>query len=128
MKGQGDKCIFTQGIADIELPVAHGEGKFFTRDRKVLERLYEQNQVVFRYVDGTGRSANGRHPYNPNGSMDDIAAICDPTGRLMIMMPHPERYLTPYHHPQWLRQKAEGRLPREGQGMKIFKNAVRYFS
>ena len=128
MKGQGDKCIFTQGIPDIELPVAHGEGRFLTRDRKVLERLYEQNQVVFKYADGRGELANGRYPYNPNGSVDDIAAICDTTGRLMIMMPHPERYLTPYHHPQWQRQRTEGRLPKEGQGLKIFKNAVRYFS
>lgn len=128
LRNMNNKCIFTQGIDMIELPIAHGEGKFFVQDDKILERLYEENLVVFKYVDENGNPANGRYPYNPNGSMDDIAAICDPTGWSLIMMPHPERYLTPYHHPRWQRQKVEGKLPEEGQGLQIFRNAVKHFA
>jgi len=66
--------------------------------------------------------------YNPNGSEDDIAGVCDPTGRVFTLMPHPERYIHPYQHPQWTRQKVEGRLPTEGQGLQIFRNGANYFS
>jgi phosphoribosylformylglycinamidine synthase len=127
LQNMSDKCVFTQGIDIIELPVAHGEGKFYVRDRKILQDFYANDQVVFKYVDENGKAANGRYPINPNGSMDDIAGICDITGRIFIMMPHPERYLKPQMHPRWKRQQVEGRLPKKGQGLQIFRNAVNYF-
>lgn len=127
MKKQSNKCAFTRDVEEIELPVAHGEGKFFMSN-EVLRSLYDQDLIVFKYVNEKGKPADGRYPCNPNGSMDDIAAVCDTSGRLLIMMPHPERYLSPYHHPQWRRQLEEGRLPKEGQGLKIFRNIVNQFT
>jgi phosphoribosylformylglycinamidine synthase len=126
-------CVFTQGgprpgptgsgagPARIYLPVAHGEGKFVPADESVLAELLRRRLVVFRYVDARGR--RGAYPVNPNGSVDDIAGICDPSGRVLGLMPHPERHLEPYHHPRWTR---EGLKP-EGDGVAIFRNAVRFF-
>ncbi len=126
VRSESSRCVFTQGIDMAFLPVAHGEGKFVCSP-EVLAKLKENGQVVFRYVDEEGNPAKGVYPTNPNGSMDDIAGICDPTGRIFTLMPHPERHLTPYTNPQWTRLKQEGRLPQEGDGMKIFRNAVNYF-
>jgi phosphoribosylformylglycinamidine synthase len=122
----GTKCVFTRGIDEIELPIRHGEGKFMVKDESVLDRLRSQGQIVFRYIDpGTG-SPTMVYPHNPNGSVDAVAGICDPSGRVFGLMPHPEAFHSPYNHPHWLRQKLDGRLPSEGAGMKIFKNAVEY--
>ncbi len=117
LKRTGDRCIWTRDMDALELPIAHGEGKFYVSDRKVLNELYKNEQVVLKY-DG----------YNPNGSIDDIAGVCDPSGRIFVLMPHPERYIHPYQHPQWTRQKIEGRLPKEGAGLQIFRNGVNYFA
>jgi phosphoribosylformylglycinamidine (FGAM) synthase-like amidotransferase family enzyme len=124
--------VFTRGIRRLYLPVAHGEGKFFA-DRETLESLEEAGCVVLRYADDQGGRAQNRFPWNPNGSLNDIAGICDTTGRVFGMMPHPERHLHFTHHPQWTRRKdlamREGTsLPEEGDGMQIFRNAVNYFS
>jgi len=117
---ESDRCVFTKGLKPIiYLPVAHAEGKFVA-PKDVLDRLEENGQVVFRYVDEEGRIAG--YPYNPNGSMRNIAGICDPTGRIFGLMPHPERYVWRYQHPRWTREE----LPEEGDGLAIFKNAVRY--
>jgi len=113
-------CIFTRGLERIYLPVRHAEGKFVPKDEGVLKRLNAQGQVALRYVDPQGRPAG--YPWNPNGSIENIAGICDPTGRVFGLMPHPEAYLHRYHHPRWTREP----VPEEGQGLKIFKNAVRY--
>lgn len=126
MRSERDRCVFTREIDTVYLPVAHGEGKFVC-DPAVLSKLRTNGQIVFRYVDEQGNPANGAYPINPNGSMEDIAGVCNPTGRIFILMPHPERYLTPYTHPHWTRLKQEGKLPTEGDGMKIFRNAVDYF-
>ncbi len=126
MRSETDLCVFTRGIDRIYLPIAHGEGKFVLPSESIV-RLEKNGQVVLRYVNERGEPANGVYPLNPNGSMNDIAGVCDQTGRLFILMPHPERYLTPYTHPHWTRLKQEGRLPKEGDGMKIFRNAVNYF-
>jgi phosphoribosylformylglycinamidine synthase len=128
---EGDRCVFTRGIRRMYLPVAHGEGKFFA-DPETLDGLEESGCVVLRYGDKQGAPANGRFPWNPNGSMRDIAGICDPTGRVFGMMPHPERHIHFTNHPQWTRIKdqalREGTpLPAEGDGMRIFRNAVEYF-
>lgn len=114
------KCIFTRRIEHpIELPIAHGEGKFVARDPSLLQSLWEGRQVVFQYVDADG---NPTPEANPNGSMDNIAGLCDPTGRILALMPHPERHIHPTQHPRWTR---EG-LKREGDGLIIFRNAVEY--
>jgi len=124
-------CVFTRGIQRLYLPVAHGEGKFYTR-AQILEELESQGLVALRYANEKGEPAGGRYPLNPNGSSNDIAGICDRTGRLFGMMPHPERFLHITNHPGWTalaeQAKREGKpLPEEGQGLRIFRNAVTYF-
>lgn len=117
---QRSKCVFTKGIDSIYLPVRHGEGKFVTRNPQVLEGLKKGNHIVFRYVDREGRSAG--YPYNPNGSVDNVAGICDEAGRVFGMMPHPEAFQHRTNHPRWTREE----LPEEGAGVTIFRNAVEY--
>jgi phosphoribosylformylglycinamidine synthase subunit PurQ / glutaminase len=120
-KGQKAKCVWTTGLPEvIYLPIAHAEGKFIPRDDKVLKALRDNGQVVFRYTDVSG-AASG-YPHNPNGSVDDIAGICDPSGRILGMMPHPERHISYLQHPRW-RRPDEDRSS-WGIGLKIFKNGV----
>ena len=108
------------------LPIRHGEGKIITLDKDVLARIEKERCVVCRYIDPrTGKPAM-RFPNNPNGAMNSIAGLCDPTGRVFGLMPHPEAYLFPENHPQWQRQQLAGKLPRNGMGLKIFQNAVEY--
>jgi phosphoribosylformylglycinamidine synthase I len=121
------KCVFSRGISSLYLPVRHGEGKFLADSDETLERLQKNDQVVFRYCGPDGReldpaSGGSNYPFNPNGSSDDIAGICDPTGRVFGMMPHPEGYLYRENHPRWTREE----LPPEGLGRKVFQNAVEY--
>jgi len=113
--------VFLPGGSVISLPVAHAEGKFVPPDDRLLEELRRRRLVAFRYVDAQGRP--GDYPINPNGSVDDSAGICDPTGRVLGLMPHPERHVEPFHHPRWTR---EG-LRDEGDGLAIFRNAVHFF-
>ncbi len=104
-------CVFLPAGEIIALPIAHGEGKFVPRDEEVLAALRGADQVAVRYVDAGGRP--GSYPVNPNGSVDDVAGLCDPTGRAMGLMPHPERFVEVTHHPQWTRggiERADGRL------------------
>ncbi len=114
--------VFLEGGSVIALPVAHAEGKFVPSDEAVLKELRGQRHVVLRYVDAQGRV--GGYPVNPNGSVDDIAGICDSSGRVLGLMPHPERHVEPYQHPRWTR---EGLKP-EGDGLALFRNAVRFFA
>jgi len=120
LKSPASRCVLVEDDESIYLPVAHAEGKFVPADEGVLDALREKGQVVFRYVDSEGRSAG--YPWNPNGSVDDIAAVCDPTGRVLGMMPHPERHCLPIQHPRWTR---EG-LKERGDGLRIFERAVRF--
>jgi phosphoribosylformylglycinamidine synthase len=124
-------CVFTRGLENLELPVRHGEGKFYAEE-SVIKNLEENNQVVVRYGDSEGKTADGRFPENPNGSLKDIAGICDSTGRVFGIMPHPEAFNHWTNHPDWTRLKEHYRrrgepYPREGYGIKIFRNAVEYF-
>jgi len=121
------KCIFTHGIREIYLPVRHGEGKFIMRNEADLTKLRENEQIVMQYADEQG-FATVQYPQNPNGSVESIAGICDPTGRIFGKMPHASAYLSPYNHPNWTRQKIYDTLPKEGEGIKIFRNAVEYAS
>lgn len=117
------KCVWTKGLQEIiYLPVAHGEGKFIPKNEEVLLRLKAQGQVVFQYCDRRGNP--GGFPVNPNGSLDNIAGICDSTGRVFGLMPHPERHLISLQHPRWTR---EG-LKRHGDGFALFLNAVNFFT
>ena len=97
-------CIFTRGVDLAELPIRHGEGKFFT-DETTLANLWENNLVAIQYALPDGELAQGRFPCNPNGSIGDIAGICDPTGRIFGLMPHPEGYNHWTNHPDWTRRK-----------------------
>ena len=116
------KCVWTKGIDRLELPVRHGEGKFIPRDDAVLDRLKENGQIALRYCTQDGSPANGAFPANPNGAIDDIAGICDPSGRIFGLMPHPEAHVDRTNHPRWTRLD----LPEEGPGLQIFRNAVEY--
>jgi phosphoribosylformylglycinamidine synthase subunit PurQ / glutaminase len=114
------RCVWLKGIASLELPIRHGEGKFIAKDDAVLERLKKNGQVVLRYVNADGSPAGGAFPANPNGAQDDIAGICDPSGRIFGLMPHPEANVHRTNHPTWTRLD----LPEEGAGLQVFRNAV----
>ncbi|MFC1902457.1 phosphoribosylformylglycinamidine synthase I [Chloroflexota bacterium] len=111
-------CVFTRGMGNICLPVAHGEGKVVV-NHEILPKL---NAVLY-YCDEDGNSEAG-YPYNPNGSVNNIAGICDTTGRVFALMPHPERHVRGTQHPQWTRQGAK----KYGDGFQIFLNAVKWAS
>jgi phosphoribosylformylglycinamidine synthase len=119
-------CIFTRGIDQIPLPIRHGEGKFVAESEDTLARLEAAELVALRYMDTDEDQAASEFPHNPNGSVNAIAGICDPTGRIFGLMPHPEAYLSPFNHPHWVRQKIHGVLPTEGLGAAIFRNAVNF--
>ncbi|MEA2060225.1 MAG: phosphoribosylformylglycinamidine synthase subunit PurQ [Thermodesulfobacteriota bacterium] len=128
---QQSPCVFTRGLDRLDLPVRHGEGKFVAGP-DIMEQLALNRQIVLRYADETGRPASGRFPLNPNGSLDDIAGICDPGGRIFGLMPHPEAFTDVTNHPDWIRQKDS--LKQQGiplkscvtSGRQIFKNGVDY--
>ncbi len=110
LRADSDKCVFLTGGETLTLPIAHGEGKFVTTGDTVLDRIRDGDQVAVRY-DGD----------NPNGSTDDIAGICDPTGRVFGLMPHPERFVDPTHHPAWTRKKTD-----RADGLAVFLNAAKH--
>jgi phosphoribosylformylglycinamidine synthase I len=117
---QTKKCVFVEPDRQIYLPVAHGEGKVVTDNVTTLERLKSEGHIAFKYVDENGKE--GGYPINPNGSVDSIAGLTDTTGRVLGLMPHPERFVRPTQHPHWSRLKNGQR----GDGMSIFTNAVRF--
>jgi phosphoribosylformylglycinamidine synthase len=146
--------VFLAGIERMELPIAHAEGKFVCASASVLAELESCGQVALRFaVSGrqakcataelatvgseearrgaaTTHELSGRasrlplpYPANPNGSVADIAGLCDPTGRMFGLMPHPERHINAQQHPRWTRRRAQ----REGDGLAVFRNAVKFF-
>lgn len=115
------QCVWTKDLPEIiYLPVAHGEGKFVVSSDAVMERLVKNGQVVFQYCDERGALAG--YPYNPNGAARNIAGICDETGRVFGLMPHPERHMQLTQHPRWTQTKEK----RIADGLLIFKNGVEY--
>jgi phosphoribosylformylglycinamidine synthase len=114
------RCPFLTGIETMLVPIAHGEGRFLCREEWIPRGLEQAGQIVLKYVPGP--DANGR-PYNPNGSQGDVAGLCDATGRVLGLMPHPERHVLPTQHPRWTRLG----LAAEGDGLALFRNAVRFF-
>lgn len=114
-------CVFTKGMDGAYLAVRHGEGKFIPRDEAVQKKLKANELIALQYSNETFDPVQD-YPLNPNASIDAIAGICDETGRLMGMMPHPEAYLHRTNHPRWTRED----LPEEGLGVAFFRNAVEY--
>lgn len=116
------QCLWTQNLPEIiQLPVAHAEGKFVVDDTKILRELEHNNQIVFQYVNDKGKPAE--YPFNPNGAMHSVAAICNRRGNIMGMMPHPERNIYKFQNPsrQGMTEKSE-----HAWGLQIFKNAVEH--
>lgn len=121
-------CVFTRGIDEDNLfvPVAHNEGRFILQkeeEEELLKKLYENDQVVFRYSDKKGNPADKKYPENPNGSTHDIAGICDPSGKIFGLMPHPERAFYGLQLPNWTNQKEP---PKHADGKLIFDSMVNY--
>jgi len=116
-----DRCVFIDPARRLYLPIAHGEGKLVARDRQTLERIISGGFAAFRYVDGSGQT--GPFPINPNGSADSIAGLTDSTGRVLGLMPHPERFVRRTQHPRWTRLK---NTDDAADGMTIFNNAIGY--
>jgi phosphoribosylformylglycinamidine synthase subunit PurQ / glutaminase len=106
-------CVWTRGLGALELPIAHGEGRFVPENDAVMQKLRHNKQVALRYATDD----------NPNGSVDRIAGICDPSGLVLGLMPHPERFTHPTNHPQWTR-KGDDWLTQTPAGLKFFQNAV----
>ncbi|MFG0333954.1 MAG: phosphoribosylformylglycinamidine synthase subunit PurQ, partial [Maioricimonas sp. JB049] len=125
-----EKNIFLRGIDRIEMPIAHAEGRFATASDEFLAELKQNDQIAACYDRPLSESSVPAdddtllpYPLNPNGSAANIAGIGDPSGRVLGLMPHPERFLFATHHPQWTRHGLRG----EGEGRKLFQNAIDYF-
>ena len=138
---EGNKCVFLKGIERLYVPIAHAEGKFVARDEATLDALERNRQLCLRYCEETGDRGQETeksqipnpkseilnqkllpYPVNPNGAQRNVAGVCDETGRVLGLMPHPERHIDPTQHPRWTREKKE-----KGDGLAVFENAVRYF-
>ncbi|MCS7179812.1 MAG: phosphoribosylformylglycinamidine synthase I [bacterium] len=115
---------FFEGLPEIiRMPVAHAEGKFLPKNKKVIEKLERNKQVILRYCNKNGELCS--YPYNPNGSIGNIAGICSKNGLIIGMMPHPERSILKYFYPDFLKNKDEDIFT---PAFKIFQNMVKYFS
>ncbi len=117
---QTKRCLFIDPDKQIYMPIAHGEGKVVAKDDDTLQALIDNDHIAFKYVDEDGNE--GGYPINPNGSIASIAGLTDTTGRVLGLMPHPERHIHNTQHPRWTRLKTKG----QPDGMTIFKNAVNY--
>ena len=132
LKVVNQRSPWLKKINYLSLPVAHQEGKFIA-PKKILGKLNKKKLIICKYVNDYGFLAKKRFPYNPNGSIDDIAAITNPKGNVLAMMPHPERALYFLQRPDWINQKGKikNKLLNKGKlyadGYKIFKNAYNYF-
>ena len=120
LEAQDCACPWLSAGELLPCPVAHAEGRFAVREPAALERLRERRQIALRYVSADGGGRPARYPDCPNGSVEEIAGICDPSGRVLGLMPHPERNIEPWHHPHWTR------LPerRAGEGLAFYRNMV----
>lgn len=121
---RAERCAATwlEAGSLIPCPSAHGEGRFVVRDEATLRRLQQKGQIALRYARADGTVAT-EYPENPNGSVQSIAGICDPTGRVLGLMPHPERNVDPWHHPHWTRVAA-GTARTEGEGLPFYRRLV----
>jgi len=142
LKPVSRKCIWTHDMDSdhagqqrpatsrlLELPIAHGEGKFVPADEAARQALWDNDQVALVYTRPDGSAAEGAFPDNPNGAVDDIAGICDASGLVFGLMPHPERYVRGFQHPAWTHRLAAGTelaAAQEGSGLAIFRRALQY--
>jgi phosphoribosylformylglycinamidine synthase I len=122
--------VFLKNITTLGLPVRHGEGRFVAKDSDTLREIEKKRLVALRYCDGGKRPAD-RFPLNPNGSENAIAGVCDPSGRILGLMPHPEAAVSIYQHPDWTKKKQNALImntpfSEEGEGFLLFKNAYEY--
>ncbi len=115
------RCVWTRGLNElITCPVAHGEGNFQVSENSLLSTFSLNDQVALTYTHPDGSPANGEYPANPNGSLLDIAGICNPRGNVLGLMPHPENHIHPWQHPRHTRGESGG------SGLALFKNGVKY--
>lgn len=123
LKMSKSRCVFLKDTVfeNGELPVQHGEGRFVVSGKPILKNLIVNKQIVFQYADQTGK-ATDNYPDNPNGSIYAIAGICDTSGQVFGMMPHPEHYIERWQHPNWRRKEFSS----ECYGLKIYEAAVDY--
>lgn len=126
-----DRTVFLRGIESLYLPIAHAEGRFVARDAQTLDRLEGEGRLSLRYAAPPGtqvETAEGGNvlpfPFNPNGSQKNVAGVCDATGHVFGLMPHPERHIDAVQHPRWTRSDAECLAC----GRAIFENAITYFT
>ena len=120
LKPVSQKCLWTRGLdALIECPVAHGEGNLTVSEPVLLQQMIDDDQIALTYVKNDGSPADGLYPFNPNGSVMDIAGICNPDGNVLGLMPHPENHVLPFQYPHWMDHPCHSGLP-------LFENAVRY--
>lgn len=125
---QESPCVFTRGIEQLELPIRHGEGKLFIPNTEVSDAMQHNGCFAAQYLDPVTQQPAASYPENPNGSLHALAGICDPTGRIFGMMPHPEAHLVPENHPRWdLQKTGTVQIPPQ-TGQDIFNNAVAYLS
>lgn len=134
LKVSSSKSVFLRGMDEFDVPMAHAEGRIAVKQPELLDELRALGSLALCYwadsavkqLAVTGdptRIPLLPEPENPNGSLSNIAGLCDATGRVLGLMPHPERFLFATQHPQWTRRNLRG----EGDGIKIFRNAVSYF-
>jgi phosphoribosylformylglycinamidine synthase I len=123
LKTDNDKCVFLKDVEQMYLPIAHAEGKFVPRNESILDQLNSNHQLALKYCRPGGLNGYVPYPHNPNGSTAHVAGICDDTGRIFGLMPHPERHIDPTHHPRWTRDG----LAEKGDGIAVFENAVNFF-
>lgn len=112
LKTASQKCVWTKDMELLHAPIAHAEGNFYA-EKETLEKIKVNDQIVWKYVREDGLEANGEFPFNPNGSLSDIAGICDESGRILGMMPHPERFNSFTNEDGW--QIKKEKLVREGK-------------
>jgi len=123
LKSISQKCIWTRGLNEIiTCPIAHGEGNFQVAEHSLLSTFQTQDQIALTYACPDGSSANGDYPANPNGSILDIAGICNPQGNVLGLMPHPENHIFDYQHPRHTRGE------KSGSGLALFENGLKYAS
>ncbi len=127
LRVDGTRCVLLRGLESLYLPIAHAEGKFVARDADTMRQLDDAGQLVLRYgyppPSPDISSKTLPFPFNPNGSQANVAGVCDSSGRVFGLMPHPERFIDPTQHPHWTRLPAAC----EGQGLQLFRNAVEFF-
>ncbi len=123
LKPLSKTCIWTRDIEDlIDCPIAHGEGNFQVASHFLLADFLGHDQIALTYAHNGGDPAQGEYPINPNGSIHDIAGICNPRGNVLGLMPHPENHIHLHQHPQWTRGV------NHHSGLPLFENGVKFAS